>query len=106
MDILDTLSYDVSEKEGGAYIRTPEAELDKIGLNFTLEKITPTGATLVFHQYDEKAPTGELEYGDAFVLEILKNNQWEKKFLMSSTESMAFTRLHTPFPSGLLQSAR
>ena len=78
MDILNTLSYDVSEKEGGAYIRTPEAELDKIGLNFTLEKITPTGATLVFHQYDEKAPTGELEYGDAFELEILKNNQWEK----------------------------
>ena len=78
MDILDTLSYDVSEKEGGAYIRTLEAELDKIGLNFTLEKITPTGATLVFHQYDEKAPTGELEYEDAFELEILKNNQWEK----------------------------
>lgn len=78
MNILDTLSYDASDKEGAAYIRSPEAELDKIGLYLTLEKITPAGATLVFHQYDEKAPTGELEYGDAFVLEVLKNNQWEK----------------------------
>ncbi len=77
MDILGTLSYDASDKEGGAYIRTPEDELDKIGLYLTLEKITPAGATLVFRQYDAKAPTGELEYGDAFTLEVLKNNQWE-----------------------------
>ncbi|MDE6364687.1 MAG: hypothetical protein K2L86_10605 [Lachnospiraceae bacterium] len=78
MDILDTLSYDTSDKEGCVYIYSPESESDKIGLSFTLEKITPTGATLVFHQYDEKAPTGELEYGDAFVLEVLKNKQWEE----------------------------
>ena len=38
MDILGTLSYDASDKEGGAYIRTPEDELDKIGLYLTLEK--------------------------------------------------------------------
>lgn len=78
MDILSTLSYDVSQKEGGAYIHSPESESDKIGLSVTLKKITPTGATFIFHQYDEKAPTGELEYGDAFVLEVLKNKQWEK----------------------------
>lgn len=78
MDILNTLSYDTSKKEGGAYIRSSESEADKIGLLFELKQITPTGATLVFHQYDEKTPTGELEYGDAFVLEALKNDKWEE----------------------------
>ncbi|MDE7324421.1 MAG: hypothetical protein K2N73_17245 [Lachnospiraceae bacterium] len=78
MDILDTLSYDTSIKEGGACIYAPESEADKIGLHFELKKISPSGATLVFHQYDEKAPTGELEYGSAFVLEVQKNNTWEE----------------------------
>lgn len=77
MDILNTLSFDISEKEGGAYVHSSESEIDQIGLYLTLEKISSAGATLVFRQYDAKAPTGELEYGDAFTLEVLKNNQWE-----------------------------
>lgn len=78
MDILNTLSYDTSIKEGGAFIRSSESEADKIGLYVTLKAITPSGATLVFEQYDEKAPTGNLEYGSDFVLEILKENTWEE----------------------------
>lgn len=78
MDILDTLSFDPTIKEGGAYIYTSESECDKIGLSFTLKNISPTGATLVFRCYDTDAPTGELEYGDDFVLKILKDNAWEE----------------------------
>lgn len=78
LEILNTLTFDPSVKEGGAYIYSAESEADKIGLYFTLEKISPTGATLAFHQYDEDAPTGELNYGDAFVIEIQKNNIWEE----------------------------
>lgn len=78
LEILNTLTFDTSVKEGGAYIYSAESEADKIGLYFTLKKISPAGATLVFHQYDEEAPTGELNYGDAFALEVLKNNRWEE----------------------------
>lgn len=77
-EILNTLTFDASIKEGGASIYNAESEADKIGLYFTLKKISPTGATLVFHQYDEDAPTGELNYGDAFMIEVQKNNTWEE----------------------------
>ena len=97
MEILGTLSYDASTKEGGAYIHAPESEADKIGLRFELKKITPTGATLVFHQYDEKAPTGELEYGDAFVLEVLKNDQWEE--VPATLSEYAFNAIAYTIPS-------
>lgn len=97
MDILGTLSYDTSEKEGGAYIHSPESEADKIGLLFDLKKITPTGATLVFHQYDEKAPTGELEYGDAFVLEVFKDDQWEE--VPAALNNYAFNAIAYTIPS-------
>lgn len=78
MDILDTLSFDTSVREGGAYIHSPESELDKIGLYLTLKNISPTGATLVFSQYDADAPTGELQCGTDFALEVQKNGIWEK----------------------------
>ncbi len=78
LEILNTVSFDTSIKEGGTYIHSAESEIDKIGLYLTLKKITPAGAILVFHQYDENAPTGELNYGDAFVIEVQKNNIWEE----------------------------
>lgn len=77
MDILDTLSYDPTIREGGAFIYSPESEIDQIGLSFTLKNISPTGATLVFRCYDADAPTGELDTGDAFVLEVQKDGIWE-----------------------------
>lgn len=78
LDILDTLTYDPSVKEGGACIDSEESEIKEIALYFTLKNVTPTGATLVFNQYDAKAPKGELIYGEDFVIEVLKNGKWEE----------------------------
>lgn len=78
LDILDTLSFNAAIKEGGAFQYNAESECDNIALSFTLKNITPTGATLVFHCYDADAPTGELEYGDDFILEIQKDDIWEE----------------------------
>ena len=78
MEILDTLSFDTSVREGGAYIYSRESELEEIGLSFSLKNITPAGATLVFYQYDAGAATGSLEYGDDFLLEVQKNGVWEE----------------------------
>ncbi len=78
MDILDTLSFDSAAKEGGAYLYNNEYDLDQIGLSFTLKNISSTGATLVFRNYDADAPTGDLEYGDDFLLEIQKDGVWEE----------------------------
>lgn len=77
MDILNTISFDRNAKEGGDYVYHEESEATKIGLYFSMKKISSTGATLVFHQYDSEAPTGELEYGDDFVIERQKNGTWE-----------------------------
>ena len=77
MEILDTLSFDQSVKEGGAYIYHEESEIPRIGLYLTLKEISPAGATLVFQQYDADAPTGELTYGDDFTLEIQQGDAWE-----------------------------
>lgn len=78
MEILDTLSFDPSIKEGGAYIHNAASEINKIGLYFTLNNISSTGATLVFNIYDTAAPTGELTYSDAFVLEVQKDGTWQE----------------------------
>lgn len=78
LDILETLSFEQDDKEGGAYVYSKESEADKIGLYLSLKNISRTGATLVFHQYDAKAPTGELQYGAEFSLELLKDGKWEE----------------------------
>ncbi|MDE6053922.1 MAG: hypothetical protein K2G55_09205 [Lachnospiraceae bacterium] len=78
MDILDTLSFDSTVKEGGAYIYDSAYDLDQIGLSFTLKNISSTGATLVFRNYDIDAPTGELTYSDDFLLEMQKDDVWEE----------------------------
>lgn len=77
MDIIDTMVFDRSVKEGSAYIYSAESEVYEIGVQFSLKKISGTGATLVFDQFDAKAPTGELNYGDDFVVEIQNNGKWE-----------------------------
>jgi len=77
LDILDTLSFDRSVKEGAACIFDRESEVDEIGLQFSLKDITGTGATLVFDRYDPEAASGELIYGDDFVIEIQNDGKWE-----------------------------
>ena len=78
LDILDTLSYDPSVKEGGANVDSEDSRISDIALSFSLKNITPTGATLVFNQYDVKAPKGELIYGEDYVIEVLKDGKWEE----------------------------
>ncbi|MBD5445251.1 MAG: hypothetical protein HDR29_06835 [Lachnospiraceae bacterium] len=77
-DILETLSFDKDDKEGGVYVYSKESEADKIGLYLSLKNVSRSGATLVFDQYDDKAPTGQLQHGSEFVLEILKDGKWEE----------------------------
>lgn len=76
-DILNTLTYEPDVREGAAFVFDSESENDRIGLSFSMKEITPTGATLVYDQYDAEAPTGQLEYGEAFVLEVNKDGKWE-----------------------------
>jgi len=78
MEILNTLSFDSSIKEGGAYIQNNDSELEQIGLFLTLKKISPTGTTLIFHLFDANAPTGQLIYGDDFAIEVQKDGVWEE----------------------------
>lgn len=78
LDILGTLVFDSSVKEGGAYIYNDESWVDEIELHFSLKNISPTGATLVFEQHDAEAPKGQLIYGDDFVIEIQKDGKWEE----------------------------
>ena len=78
LDILDTLSYDINVKEGGACIDSEESKIKEIALYFSLKNISSTGATLVFNQHDANAPKGELIYGEDFVIEVLKDGKWEE----------------------------
>lgn len=75
-DILDTLVFDRSVREDSVYVFDRESENDEMGLSFSLKNISSTGATLVFRQFDENAIDKELIYGDAFVLEELKDGEW------------------------------
>lgn len=77
-DVINTLSLSQNNKEHGEYIYSEESDIKKIGLDFSLENISPSGATLVFNQYDADAPTGELIYSDDFVIELLKGGKWEE----------------------------
>lgn len=76
MKILDTLTFDPEEQEGGAYIYETDSEVERLGLHFYLQHITPTGADLVFQQYDPTAQCGSLEFGDDFVLQKKEREQW------------------------------
>lgn len=78
LHILDTLSFNQDIKEGGAYVYNVASEVSEIALSFSLKDIFPTGATLVFNQYDADAPAGELTYDDDYVIEIQKDGNWEK----------------------------
>lgn len=78
LEILDTLSFDPSTREGGAYVYSRESEVDQIGLSFSLKKISSTGATLLLQNYDASAPTGQLEYGDDFAIEIQRDGIWDE----------------------------
>lgn len=99
LEILDTLSFDPFIKEGGAYVYSRDSEVDQIGLSCSLKKISPTGATLVLHNYDPSAPTGQLEYGEAFAVEVLKDGIWEE-VPVSPEGDYAFHDIAYTIPTG------
>ncbi|MDE6661873.1 MAG: hypothetical protein K2K46_00890 [Lachnospiraceae bacterium] len=99
LDILETLSFDKDDKEGGAYVYSKESEADKIGLHFSLKNISQSGATLVFDQYDAEAPTGELDHGQEFVLELLNDGKWEEAPITIDGE-YGFNALAYMIPAG------
>lgn len=69
---------DSQNNEKGIYVSDEESKISEIALSFSLKNISPTGATLVFEQYDADAPKGELYYGEEYVIEVKKNGKWEK----------------------------
>lgn len=75
--ILNTLSFDRDRREGGAYLYSSDSDVPEIGLTFSVRQITPSGAVLVFSQYDPDASSGELQYGDDFLLERKTDSGWE-----------------------------
>lgn len=78
LDILNTLSFNKDIKEGGAYVYSEESQIEEIGLSLSLKNISSIGATLVFYCYDEAAPTGCLQFGEDFTIEMHKNGKWEE----------------------------
>lgn len=75
-DILETLSFDTAVKEGGAFVYAQDSEAAQIDLAFSLQKITPAGATLVFHRYGADSLEGELRYDERFAIEVLEDDAW------------------------------
>ena len=67
-----------SSSNNGTFINNEGSQIPEIALSVSLKNITPTGATFVFDQYDADAPKGELMYGAEFVIEVLKNGEWER----------------------------
>lgn len=78
LEILNTMSFDNTVKEGGAYVYSEESEVSEIALSLSIKNISSTGADLVFYQYDKEAPDGELEFGEDFAIEKLNGEKWEE----------------------------
>lgn len=78
LDIINTMTFDETVKEGGAYVYSEECQISEIGLQFLVENISNKGVVLVFNQYDGEAPDGELMFGEDFVIEKLNGGKWEE----------------------------
>ncbi len=98
-EILETVSFDPQVKEGGACVYHEESQEDQIGLSLTLEEISASGATLHYNQFDAEAPTGELQDGDAFVIEVKKDGRWEMAPLVVEGD-YGFHEVAYPIPAG------
>ena len=76
MRILDTVRFDPSITEGGIGEYIPESENDEIAVSMDVYHVTPSGLTVRFRQYDSRE-TGELTYGEGYLLEKKSGNTWE-----------------------------
>ena len=94
-----TRTNDKQTKKEGEYVYNEESQIPEIALSVSLKDITPTGATFVFDQYDADAPEGELVYGAEFVIEVLKNGEWERAPI-TKEGSYAFILIGYTLPCG------
>lgn len=75
--ILDTLSFEPGITEGAAYQFTRDAENTDIGMDFSLEDISPFGATFVYTFYEGiPAESRHIIYGDEYTIEKLNGTDW------------------------------
>lgn len=63
---------------------------DTLGIKLTTTKITPTGLTLVFNQLGGN-PTGDLQTGSMYWLEVQIDNQWISVETLPSEYDVAWT---------------
>lgn len=72
--------------------RTPaiEAYQDPWGVKLTAKNITPSGLTIVCTQQDGE-PTGELQTGSYYGLEVLRDGEWVPVELLSMEHELAWT---------------
>ena len=69
---------------------------DPWGLTMTMKDVTSTGGTIVFTQ-SGGAPTGELETGEPYWLEMQANGQWVP---MEAFNNLAWIMPAYPIPTG------
>lgn len=69
---------------------------DLWGVTMTVKDVTATGGTIVFNQ-SGGAPTGELETGEPYWLEMQTNGQWEP---MEAFNNLAWIMPAYPIPMG------
>ena len=74
-NILDTISFDRNQTEGGIGQFNPESENPNIGVIMTVRHVTSSGLTAHFWQYENKA-SGELDFGQDFSLEKFEGDTW------------------------------
>lgn len=80
--------------------RTPaiEAHQDPWGVKLTAKNITPSGLTIVCTQQDGE-PTGELNTGSYYGLEILRDGEWVAVELLPMEHELAWTMEAWAIPS-------
>ncbi len=97
--ILDTLSFDRDQREGGAYLYRSDSEVSEAGLMLSLTHITEKGVTLVFYQYDPDILSDDLSFGEDFTLERQKGDIWEPVPVIIEGD-YAFDAVAHPIPAG------
>ncbi len=73
----------------GPYTLNPIEKVDW-GITISAENITPSGVTIVVSQAGGN-PTGELQFGSDYTLQVWKNDTWENVPYIIDEDSVAWT---------------
>lgn len=96
MAILDSVQFDTGVAEGGASQFIRESEADEIAVVMEVSRVTESGLTVTFRQYDER-DAGELIVGEGFVLSRLEGEEWTE--VPPVIEKGAFNDIGYPIPT-------